>query len=158
MLAFSSKYSTTREFKGVLSPLGFSLLEILITLSLVGLAVTLAVPQFTSASNRLALRSEANSLRLFIERFGAYSLASKLQVNLKISSDSLSATIKDGQIIGTHSIKRGAQITLPMTNGASSSITLYPSISASPTTLVLSRRGSSCSIIISLRARVRTVC
>jgi type II secretory pathway pseudopilin PulG len=135
---------------------GFSLIETLITASLIGLMLTLAVPKFGARINRLSLLSETNSLRLFIERFNAYALTSRLTINLAVTSLSITASHQNGEEIGRLDIKHDAHLEpLP---GSAKAITLYPTISASPTTITITKGNDSCSVIISLRGRIRSVC
>lgn len=125
-------------------------------MSIIGLLAALAVPQVSAYITRLTLRSEASSVRLFLERCSALALTARTQVNVAVSSTALAAQHLNGALIGTYTLQKGVTVN-PLAGGATS-LLFYPSISASPATLELSKGGRSCSIVISLRGRIRFVC
>lgn len=140
---------------------GFSLLEALVTISIISVLATIAVPQVSAQSKRLALRSEASSLRLFLERCSAYALTVRSPVEVvlsprNLSPSTLSAQHQNGPLLGNYTLQNG--VTLEPLAGGATSLLFYPSISASPATLVLNKGGISCSVVISLRGRIRFVC
>lgn len=135
---------------------GFSLLEALGTISIISTLATIAVPQINAQVKRLALRSEASSLRLFLERCSAYALTVRSPVEVALSPSTLSAQRQDGSLLGTCTLQNG--VTLAPLAGGATSLLFYPSISASPGTLVLNKGEISCSVIVSLRGRIRFVC
>jgi hypothetical protein len=55
-----------------------------------------------------------------------------------------------------HRVQHGASLNLA--SSSSPPFYFYPTISASPATLVLTNNFRRCSVIISLRGRVRTAC
>ena len=135
---------------------GFSLIEILATLSIIGIVITLAIPQFRSHSTGLALRNEARALQTFLELSAAYALTARATVAITGSDKSTSASQSDGTILYSHRIQHGASLDLL----ASSALPLYfyPTLSASPATLTLTKNSRTCAVIISLRGRVRSSC
>lgn len=135
---------------------GFSLVEVLVTLGLISILASLAAPHLSAHAHRLVLRSEASAMRLFLERCAAYALSAQAPVEVALAKDSLTARHPGGAALGGHTLQHGATLE-PLSQGESS-LLFYPSISASPATMVLTRGGISCSIILSLRGRVRFVC
>jgi len=135
---------------------GFSLVETLVMVSVVGILAALAVPHVSAQADRLTLRNEASALRLFLERSAAFALSSRLTVEVRLSGDTLSASQQGQGDISTHKIKNGIKLD-PLSNSAAS-LLFHPTISASPLTLVLRKKQLSCSVIISLRGRIRAVC
>jgi prepilin-type N-terminal cleavage/methylation domain-containing protein len=135
---------------------GFSLVEALVTISIISILATIAVPQVSAQVKRLTVRSEASSLRLFLERCSAYALTVRSPVEVALSPSTLSAQHQNGPLIGVHTLQNGV-ILEPLAGGAHT-LLFYPSISASPATLVLNKGSTSCSVIVSLRGRIRFVC
>lgn len=135
---------------------GFSLIETLVTVSILGILTALAAPQFSSHAKKLTLRSEASRLRLFLERCAAYALASREPIEIKASRSILTALRPGRDQLGLHTLYHNTQLKMP--SGDTTTIVFYPTTSASPSTLLLTKGGVSCSIIISLRTRVRVSC
>lgn len=139
---------------------GFTLIETLAALSIVGIVITVAIPQFNSHTTGLALRHEASALQTFLELSAAYALTARTTVEIRANSEglgkSITATQSDGTLISTHRVQHGAS--LDLATSSTFPLSLYPSISASPATLILNKNSRSCSVIISLRGRVRTTC
>jgi type II secretory pathway pseudopilin PulG len=147
---------TSSVTRTLVVPSGFSLIEAMAITSIISVTLALAIPQFRSQIAMLALRSETSALQIFLERNAAYALTSQSNVEITATGDILAASRHDGTSLATHRIRRGVQLD-PLASSASS-IQIYPFISASPATLVLTKNGRSCSVIISLRCRVRSEC
>jgi type II secretory pathway pseudopilin PulG len=142
--------------KRSLAQKGFSLLETLLVVSFIGIVTTLAIPQFRSHTIGLALLSEATALQSFIELGAAYALTSRSVVSITAANEVLIASSSEGVALASHRISHGVSLDLP--NSSALPLYLYPSISASPATLVVTKSNRKCSVIISLRGRVRTAC
>jgi prepilin-type N-terminal cleavage/methylation domain-containing protein len=152
-----SKLSANRELRES----GFSLLEVLVTISIVATTCAIAIPQLASRSARLSLINEATSIRLFLERCQTLALSSRQAVEVIISQNKLLAIYQNPAAFSlnplhTYTLKAGSNI--ENNKGPSRSIVFYPSISASPDSFTITRSTHSCSIIISLRGRIRHVC
>lgn len=135
---------------------GFSLLETLAAVSIFGVIITLAIPQFRAHTSGLALRHEAATLQTFLELGAAYALTARTTIEVTAARESISVAHPDGTIIATHRVRHNAS--LDFLKSSSLPLYFYPAISASPATLVLTKNGYVCSVIISLRGRVRTEC
>lgn len=135
---------------------GFSVIEALVTMSILGILTALAAPQFSSYATKLTLRSEASRVRLFLERSAAYAITSRETVEIEVSRTMLAALRPGGAQRDLHTLRHNTQLKLP--SGETTTVLLYPTITASPATLVLTKGGLSCSVIVSLRTRVRIVC
>jgi prepilin-type N-terminal cleavage/methylation domain-containing protein len=135
---------------------GFSLLESLTVLALTGIILAISAPQVSDISRRLSLKGEASAVRLFLERCLSFSLAARRTVQVAISQSDLSAATEDGTQLFNHKLKQGVTFSGDLT--ARDPLTFYQTISASPKTLTISKGSLSCSIIVSLRGRIRFSC
>jgi hypothetical protein len=70
-----------------------------------------------------------------------------------INSNELVAAMRDNTPIFSYRLKSGTSLA-----PVSSPLIFYPTIAASPQTLLLKKGLGSCSVIISLRGRVRFSC
>jgi type II secretion system protein H len=138
------------------SQTGFSLLEVTTVLAIVGVLTAVAVPHLRSFTIYTYLRGESDSLRLFLEKASGYALASRQQVTVRLFETNLRATSDSGELLGTHTIKNG--VTLRPDSAPERKLLFRPTISASPATVELLRNGRSCSVVISLRGRIRVSC
>jgi type II secretory pathway pseudopilin PulG len=155
---FSSLSPITRDMKTShqLSPrdsLGFSLTETLFVVAITGMLIAASVPKISDIANRLVLRSEASSIRLFLERTFNFSLASRETIKVALNSGELIAAMRDNTPLFSYRLKGGISLA-----PVSSPLIFYPTIAASPQTLLLKKGQSSCSVIISLRGRIRFSC
>jgi prepilin-type N-terminal cleavage/methylation domain-containing protein len=135
---------------------GFSLLELSVCTAIVGIVIGIAVPHTLSSLNQLYLKGEATSVRLFIESAYAHALSSQQRVNVSLNQNTLQGLTESGEVIGRYSTRHSVTINPDSVSGRT--LTFYPTIAASPATIQISRRGRLCSVIISLRGRVRVSC
>jgi prepilin-type N-terminal cleavage/methylation domain-containing protein len=145
-----SKFTPTRIQRG------FSLLESLIVLAFTGVILAISIPQASDISRRLNLKSEASSIRLFLERCLSFSLSSRRTVQVAVNQSDLLASTEDGTPLFSYKLKQGVTFTGNLT--AREPLFFYQMISASPKTLTINKGSLSCSIVISLRGRIRFTC
>ena len=148
--------STSIPYTNRSTAAGFSLLEVITVLAICGVLVGIAAPQLRAFTTKTYLRGEAISLRLFLEKAVAYALASRQQVTVRLSDNKLYATTDSGDRIGLLSFRHG--VTIEPSSIPNRSMVFRPSISASPATIDLQRGDLSCSVVVSLRGRVRVAC
>jgi prepilin-type N-terminal cleavage/methylation domain-containing protein len=132
---------------------GFSLLELIACMTILSIIFGIAVPHTLSFLNQLYLKGEATSVRLFIESAYAHALSSQQRVIISLNDDALEGRKESGELLGRYSTRHRVTINPDSVNGRT--LALYPTITASPATIQLSRNTRSCSVIISRRGRVR---
>ena len=137
---------------------GVSIIEVLLVMAFIATLSATALPQTVSYLRQRTLLSEATGVRLFLEQLYGYSLSSRHPIKIALTPDSLTVTNRDilgenGGVPLVYLLHRGVKL-IP-TAGRFSTLNLYPSISASPTTLTLTLNGESIGVVISLRGRIR---
>jgi Tfp pilus assembly protein FimT len=135
---------------------GFSVVEAVVTLSILSLLAAVAVPQFSAYTKKLTLRSEASRLRLFLERCSAHALTSRETIEVAVSRNTFTASRQGGGVTSSHTLLHNTYI--KPDNNDEITLLFHPTISASPATLILTNGTLTCSVIISLRTRIRFVC
>lgn len=135
---------------------GFTLLETLIVLSITSIVIALAIPQFHTYTKHMTLRNEALKIRLFLESCAAYAIASRSTIEVLVSMTKLTAVQQGGDTLKQHVVRNGAELTL--LNPPEIPLLFHPTITASPKTLTLKKIDMICSVIVSLRGRIRIAC
>jgi type II secretory pathway pseudopilin PulG len=135
---------------------GVSLLEVIAVLAFLGILLSISVPTIATFSGRTYLRRETVAARLFLERAYAHALAFRQPITVTIENASLTTRSENGQLVERLSLRR--KVLLRPESVRDGRILFYPSITASPATLRLTRGASQCSIVISLRGRTRITC
>lgn len=138
------------------SEYGFTLLEVVLAITFIGVIVGISIPAIATIRNRTYLRGETIAARQFLERAYGYALASRQHTIVTITHTSLTTHSESEVPLEQFSPRRNVQIRPDSVRDGK--IVFYPSITASPGTLRLTRGGHECSIVISLRGRTRVVC
>ena len=147
---------TQNKFTAHTTQHGFSLLESLTVLAFTGVILAISIPKASDISRRLNLKSEASSIRLFLERCLSFSLSSRRTVQVAVNQSDLLAATEDGIPLFSYKLKQGVTFTGNL--NARDPLFFYQTISASPKTLTINKGSLSCSIVISLRGRIRFTC
>jgi Tfp pilus assembly protein FimT len=135
---------------------GWSLLELLLCVSLLGMSCALATPGISTWLDNRKLYECTEDLRLALER--SYVAAISFREPIVVTFT------RDGNVIGA----RGATtiFNLPPKPGVSrtlkevgkTNVVFYPSGSATPATVLVTSKSRACSLILSLRGRIRRAC
>lgn len=135
---------------------GFSLLEALVVVSVISISLATATSSLATYQRGQSLSRAASSLRLLMERTYSHALASRQEMLVVIEPTMARALTTSGQEEERLVFK--APLAPELRNYQPQEIQFHPSISASPATVTLRLGKSACSIIVSLRGRVRTQC
>jgi prepilin-type N-terminal cleavage/methylation domain-containing protein len=135
---------------------GFSLIECLIALGIVGLILAGALPQLSAWRDSRLLRAEADKIRLTLEHAATLAIASLRTVEVSLNKNSATVRYQDGSTILVH--HRPPSLFLAPQGSNRDVLVFYPTITATPATLSLKSRTLTCSIIVSLRTRVTARC
>lgn len=134
----------------------FTLLEVLVTLSITGVVLAGATISLARYRRHSGLSRAVLSLKLLVER--AYSRALATHQELVMSIEQTAATIQERDGENLERLPFIAPVTPVLKENKPQELRFYPSISSSPATITLRSGTQECSVIISLRGRVRTQC
>jgi prepilin-type N-terminal cleavage/methylation domain-containing protein len=132
---------------------GFSLIELLVGLCLMGIVLAGAVVSLSDGTAARSVRHAATHVKLELD--GAAVAASRLgsPVTVLVEGSLVRSTISYGTIVAEYRMKpavtSGLQPTL---------ITFHPSGAVSPRSIRLNNRNHSCRVVVSLRGRTRIEC
>jgi prepilin-type N-terminal cleavage/methylation domain-containing protein len=135
---------------------GLSLLECMIVLAVFGIALASAAVDLPVIRERRLIRAEAESIRLTLEQAAILSVASLQGVDVEVKSSSISVRYLGGRELIARQL--APSLSLASQGRSREVLTFYPTISATPATLILKSRTLSCSIVVSLRTRVTATC
>lgn len=135
---------------------GSSVLEALVCLALVAIQLAIATPGLIRWREARALYESTEELRLALER--SYIVATGFHEAVTVTFE------RDGRVIG-----RSASLPvfdLPPKSGirralkevGEATLTFYPSRTATPGTILVSSKTRTCSLVLSLRGRIRRAC
>ena len=135
---------------------GFSLIETLLALSIIGSLAAIAIPSLAAWIPQHAVRREARAVQLVIERAYTLALIRAVPVSVDISPTQITATAREGAPLFIHKLR--APVTARFKGNEKAPLTFYPSHTTSPATLLIESPAYLCSIVLSLRGRTRREC
>lgn len=135
---------------------GFSLIELAACLALSSIVAAASFVALPALVRKHRLCGETKRLQLVFERGRTRALMTGLPHAVSLSPTQIVLRDMTMQPIEAISLRYG--VTLALAPGSLQAITFYPSHAASAATIPLRLGMLSSSIVISLRARTRTVC
>lgn len=135
---------------------GFSLIETLLVVSLIAALGAIAVPSLAGWLPRHAVRLEARSVQLILERAYGLAVTRGIPITVEIVPDRVRASTGAEEQIVSRSLR--PSITARFKGNEKGPLIFYPSHTASPATIVIEGSSYICSIVLSLRGRTRTEC
>lgn len=135
---------------------GFSLIETLLVISLVASLAAIAVPSLAGWLPKHAVRLEARSLQLMLERAYGLAVTRGVPIAVDIASDHVTAATGRGVPIVSRYLR--SPITARFKGNEKGPLIFYPSHTASPATILIEGPSYLCLIVISLRGRTRREC
>ena len=133
---------------------GYSYIEALIVVALISTLSSVSVPSLGAMRAKSNLQSDVIVLTSIIERFASLSLMTGKQYEITIDPPVIAVMTDDNRTKYRSELIR-SRLDNP---DKPHLITVYPGGIVSPTTIRLTGGLWSCSIIISLRGRVRSTC
>ncbi|MEY4668938.1 MAG: hypothetical protein RL518_1637 [Pseudomonadota bacterium] len=135
---------------------GFSLIEMLLGVSMIASVVAIALPSLAEWIPRHAVRREARAVQLVVERAYTLAVVRSVPVSVQFLPSQIIATSATTAPLFSHPLP--ASITARIKGNQDSSLVLYPSHTASPATIEVLGPSYRCSVIVSLRGRTRLEC
>jgi prepilin-type N-terminal cleavage/methylation domain-containing protein len=135
---------------------GFSLIETLLVISLVASLGAIAVPSLAGWMPKHAVRLEARSVQIMLERSYGLAVTRGVPINVDIANDHITVSTGAGVIIFSRNLR--SPITTRFKGNEKGPLLFYPSHTASPATILIESPSYLCSIVLSLRGRTRTEC
>jgi len=126
---------------------GYSLLELTVTMSLLGYLLGSLLNNFTSSHSMLQLRVETMRVASFLRKAIPIAQAQQTTQQITVEASSLTSS-SNGQLL----LKQPVKIMTP------TKLFIYPTRVLSPFTLIITNLAGSCRITLSLRARIKTAC
>lgn len=132
---------------------GFTILELVITFSLIGVIVTTVSMRYPNQN----LKLEAKKIISLLEASATEALQREEQIKLVLEPNLITLLQSEQPLLPTrkHKVTSTVKIVAQTQN---SEISFYPTSAATPTTFKLLNNSQTCSIAISIRGRIRSVC
>jgi prepilin-type N-terminal cleavage/methylation domain-containing protein len=131
----------------------FSLLELLVSLSILGLILMISIPSIRSSPLR-ELRENALAVEGILERFRNLSILDGATYRIQIQPGEARVHESTGELLATFPLRAVHAVSgIPRAG-----VSLYGLGVVSPATLVLTNQSCSCSLTLSLRGRIRVEC
>ena len=146
----------TENLDTTLMDRGFSLFETLLALSIIGSLAAITVPSLARWIPQHAVRREARSVQLVLERAYALALTRAIPISVAISPTQVTVTTGGDTAAFTHHLS--SSITTRFKGNEKGPLFFYPSHTTSPATIVIEGPSYLCSIVLSLRGRTRREC
>lgn len=135
---------------------GFSLIELLIVLAVISALGAATFPAVGAWHGRYSLMVEGEKLRLFLERARLTALTHDAAVAVRFKPPQLFATTTTATPMFSYTPRQG--VTVKNKSEDLKPIIFYSTITTTPTTLLVTNGTSECSVVISLRGRIRNGC
>jgi prepilin-type N-terminal cleavage/methylation domain-containing protein len=135
---------------------GFSLIETLLVTSLLASLGAIAIPSLAGWMPKHQAQVEAREVQLALERAYAVAVTRGISVKVAISQGSITASTTSNTLLFAHRIR--APVTARIKGEQKEALFFYPSHTASPATITIENKSYLCSLVVSLRGRIRREC
>ena len=135
---------------------GFSLIETLLVTSLLASLGAIAIPSLAGWMPKHHAQVEARAVQLALERAYAVAVTRGTSVKVAISLGSITASTASDTLLFAHRIR--APVTARIKGEHKEALYFYPSHTASPATITIENDSYVCSLVVSLRGRIRREC
>lgn len=135
---------------------GFSLIEMLLITSLLASLGAITIPSLAGWMPKHQAQVEARAVQLALERAYAIAVTRAIPVKVAISLRSISASTTSNTLLFAHPIR--APVTARIKGEQKEALFFYPSHTASPATITIENNSYLCSLVVSLRGRIRREC
>lgn len=127
-----------------------------LTMAIASTTAAVAIPTISSWQGRHATLREAKRVQRALERAYVMALLRETAVIVTFDSGGMLATSPDNVLL--FSVTPSPGVSIQLKSKEQQAITFYPSHTATPTTILIVRSESQCSVILSLRGRARREC
>jgi prepilin-type N-terminal cleavage/methylation domain-containing protein len=135
---------------------GFSLIELLIVLALISALSATTFPAVAAWHSRHLLMLESEKLRLFLERARLMALTHDTAVAVRFKPPQLFASTGASTPNFSYTPRQG--VSVKNKSEDLKPVIFYSTMTTTPTTLVVAAGAAECSVIVSLRGRIRNGC
>ena len=135
---------------------GFSLIETLLVTSLLASLGAIAIPSLAGWMPRHQAQVEARAVQLALERAYAIAVTRATPVKVAISPKSVTATTPSNITLFAHRLR--SPVTARIKGDQKEALYFYPSHTTSPATITIENNSYLCSLVVSLRGRIRREC
>jgi len=135
---------------------GFSLIEMLVTVSLVSALVGIALPSMGSWIGHRTVWLEAKRLQGALERCYSAAVLREQPVTVTFQRSRMTALITNSQPFFSYVPHHAIELTFK--SSEQNKLVFYPSHTVTPATILVRSASAECSVIVSLRGRIRSEC
>jgi prepilin-type N-terminal cleavage/methylation domain-containing protein len=135
---------------------GASLIELLLSLAITSILFLIAAPSLPGLGRRQKVLTESARIRLALEQGYMSALAHDATVVASFGEHGIDLGFARGPSILHLSPPTG--VTVRMKSPDQKEIAFYPTHTATPATVLIESGSLTCSIVVSLRGRIRSVC
>jgi len=135
---------------------GFSLIETLLATSLLAPLEAIAIPSLAGWMTKNQAQIEARAVQLALEQAYVVAVTRGIPVTVAISLRSITASTTSNTLLFAHHLR--SPVTARIKGEQKEALFFYPSHTASPATVTIENNAYVCSLVISLRGRIRREC
>jgi type II secretory pathway pseudopilin PulG len=141
--------------KGLIKSRAFSLPDFMLSASLMALLLYLSVPKMSQINEALKVKSEAKKLRAHMQEQQLQAVRGGGKVSVVLHPAFYELRDKNAKVYSTIFLKAPIKL---LVSQSGRELVFYPSGVMTPATLKFSGRYKECSVVASLRGRVRIRC
>jgi hypothetical protein len=135
---------------------GFSLIETLVTVSFISVLVGIALPSMAASAGRRAASLEAMRLQGALERCYSAAMLRERPITVTFQGTRMAASAIGNQPLFWYAAQQGIALTFKSKD--QNKLVFYPSHTATPATILVTSASATCSVVVSLRGRMRREC
>jgi prepilin-type N-terminal cleavage/methylation domain-containing protein len=135
---------------------GFSLIETLLVTSLLASLGAIAIPLLAGWMPKHQAQVEARAVQLALEQAYVVAVTRGIPVKVGISLGSITAATPSNPTVFAHRLR--SPVTARIKGEQKEALFFYPSHTASPATITIENNSYLCSLVVSLRGRIRREC
>lgn len=135
---------------------GYSLIEVVVTIAIASAALAVAIPSVSSWRARHVVLRETKRVQRALER--AYVIAALREKTLITTLFDHSLVVTTQDTTPMFSLTLSPDILMAFKSDEQTAITFYPSLTTTPSTIIVRGPHGRCSVILSLRGRTRREC
>jgi prepilin-type N-terminal cleavage/methylation domain-containing protein len=135
---------------------GFSLIETLVTVSFISALVGIALPSMATWASHRTVFLESKRLQGALERCYSIAMLRERPITVTLQNSRMLASTSDNHLLFSYSGHHAVELRFKSTE--QNKLVFYPSHTVTPATIIVRGESSECSVVISLRGRIRSEC